>query len=224
LSKQAPANARYTDAPASVSRAQSYVTWSKELASHAYEQATLDVLRCALANAVSAPGEDEREFRSRVALTLREKRDAAIEALRRKYTPRLTMLEDQLRRAQERIARERSQLSDQKMHTALSVGTSILGALLGRKKLSVTNVGRVGSAARSAGRIGRESADVARAEESLEVVQQRHTELEKEFAQETSELQSQYDPASVTIERMTIKARKSDIEVKQIALVWMSAQ
>jgi hypothetical protein len=224
LSKQAPANARYTDAPASVSRAQSYVTWTKELASHAFEQATLDALRCALADAVSTPGGDESEFRSRVALALREKRDAAVEALRRKYAPRLTTLTDQMRRAQDRIARERSQLSDQKMHTALSVGTSILGALLGRKKLSVTNVGRVGSAARSAGRIGRESGDVDRAEESLEVLQQRHTELENEFAQETSRLQSQFDPAGVTIDRMAVKARKSDIDVKQVALVWVSAQ
>src|SRR4029453_4392708 len=104
----------------------------------------LEVLRCPLADLVSAPGGTESEFRARVALVLREKRDAAVEALRRKYAPKLTTLEDQVRRGQDRIERERSQLSDQKLNTALSVGTSILGALLGRKKLSVTNMGRLG--------------------------------------------------------------------------------
>ncbi len=39
--------------------------------------------------------------------------------------------------------------------------------------ISATNIGRAGTAARSATRIGRESQDVARAEESLEVLQQR---------------------------------------------------
>jgi hypothetical protein len=224
LGRQPPANARYTDAPASVSRAQSYASWAKELASCAYEQATLDVLRCPLADLVSPPGGTESEFRARVALVLREKRDAAVEALRRKYAPKLTTLEDQLRRGQDRIERERSQLSDQKLNTALSVGTSILGALLGRKKLSVSNVGRLGTAARSAGRIGRESGDVTRAQESLEVLQQRKTDLENEFQQETAQLQAQFDASGVTIERATVKARKSDIDVKETALVWVQSE
>jgi hypothetical protein len=223
LEKQAPDGVRYTDAPASVSRAQSYAQWSKDLAAHAYEHGTLEVLRCSVADIVSAPGGSESEFRARIALALREKRDAAVETLRRKYAPRLTTLEDQIRRAQERIARERSQLSDQKMSTALSVGTSILGALLGRKKLSVTNVGRIGTAARSAGRIGRESDDVTRAQESLEVVQQRRTDLENEFAQETGRLQGEFDVAGVTIEKLAIKPRKSDIDVKEIALMWVGS-
>jgi hypothetical protein len=106
----------------------------------------------------------------------------------------------------------------------LSVGTSILGALLGRKKLSVSNVGRLGTAARSAGRIGRESGDVSRAEESLEVLQQRKTDLENEFQQETARLQAQFDPSGVTIERASVKARKSDIDVKETALVWVASE
>ena len=221
LSKQAPANASYAEAPASVARAQNYATWSKQLATHAYSSATLEVLRCPSLKFVSAPGGAESEFRARVALAMREKRDAALEALRRKFAPRLTSLEDQQRRAHDRVARERSQLSDQKLHTALSVGTSILGALLGRKKVGVTSVGRMGSAARSAGRIGRESDDVARAQDSLEVLQRRHADLETEFAQESQRLQRDFDPATAVIETANIKPRKSDIEVNETALVWL---
>ena len=107
------------------------------------------------------------------------------------------------------------------MSTAISVGTSILGALLGRKKISVGNVGRVGSAARSAGRIGRESDDVSRANESLEVVKQRYADLSNEFEQETSRLQGEFDPAAATIERVQIKPRKADIDVTRMTLVWV---
>lgn len=221
LDSDGAADAGYAATPAALLRAENYSKWQKQLESHVYESAGLDIFRCPLIGATAAPGGSEADFRARISLTLREKRDAAVEALRRKYAPRLTTLEDQKRRAQERIERERSQLSQQKMQTAISVGTSILGALFGRKKLSVGNVGRIGTAARSAGRIGRESDDVSRAEESLEVLQQRHTDLENELAQEVSRLQGDYDPAAATIDRVQVKPRKSDIEVKELALVWV---
>jgi hypothetical protein len=220
LKKIAPDNAQYATAPASISRAQSYTAWSKQLAAYAYEHAALEVWRCPLVGTTSAVGVAESEFRAQVTLTLREKRDEAIENLRRKFAPKMTSLADQIRRAQERIERERSQLSEQKVNTALSIGTSILGALLGRKKLSATNLGRVGTAARSAGRIGRESNDVARAEESLEVLLGRQRELESDFAAETERLRASYDPAAVTLERVVVKPKKSEIKVEEVALLW----
>ena len=62
----------------------------------------------------------------------------------------------------------------------MSMGASILGAFLGRKTLSAGNIGRVTTAARSASRIGRESEDVERANENLDVLQQRLRTLEAE--------------------------------------------
>jgi hypothetical protein len=221
FSLQAPEGARFAEAPGAALRPQSYVKWSKDLATHIYESASLDGFRCAAVGLSSTPGGTEIDFRAHLALALREKRDAEIDRLRKKYAPRLTTLEDQLRRAGERIERERAQLSQQKMHTAISVGTSILGALLGRKKLSVTNIGRVGTAARSAGRIGSESQDVSRAEESREVLEQRLQDLQNELEAEISRLSGQLDPAAVEIETLEVKPRKTDIEVKEIALAWV---
>ena len=152
---------------------------------------------------------------------MREKRDAEIDRLRKKYAPRITTLEDQIRRADERIERERSQLSQQKMQTAISVGTSILGALLGRKKISVTNAGRIGTAARNAGRIGSESGDVTRAEESREALEQRLSEMQNELEQEVARLQGEFDPQTVELERIEVKPRKSDIDVTTVALAWV---
>lgn len=222
LDKDPGQGASFSPIAAALLRAENYRAWGKQLETHVYETAGLDVFRCPLVGATAAPGGTEADFRARVALALREKRDAAVEALRKKYAPRLTTLEDQVRRAQERIERERSQLSQQKMQTAISVGTSILGALLGRKRISVTNANRLGTAARGAGRIGRESDDVSRAEESLEGLRQRHADLENEFEQETSRLQGEFDPAVAVIDRVQIKPRKSDIDVTEMALVWVA--
>ena len=221
LDKDGADGASYASTPAALLRADNYAKWQKLLAGYLYESAALDVLRCPLLGATAAPGATEADFRAQIGLALREKRDAAVEALRHKYAPRLTTLQDQERRGEERTERERSQLSQQKMQTAISVGTSILGALFGRKKLSATNLGRVGTAARSAGRIGRESDDVSRAEQSLEVLRQRKTDLENELAQEIARLQGEFDPAAAAIDRVQVKPRKSDIQVAELALIWV---
>jgi hypothetical protein len=208
-------------APVSALRADSYRAWEKQLENYAYEAASLAVFRSPLVGATSVAGLDEADFRARIALALREKRDAAVETLRRKYAPRLTTLQDQIRRAETRVQREDSQLSQQKLSTAIAVGASILGAFLGRKKLSSSNVGRIGSAARNAGRIGRESDDVSRAQESLDVLSQRYTDLQNEFDQESAALQSKFDPMASIVDRVEIKPRKSDIDVTLLALVWV---
>lgn len=220
LSKAAPPTATFADSSTALLRAQNYKAWSKQLASHVYETASVDIFRCPQVSATSVAGMTEADFRARVALLLREKRDAAVESLRDKYDARLDALRDRIRRAEGRVQRESAQLSEQKMSTAISIGTSILGAFLGRKKVSITNLGRAGSAARSAGRIGRESEDVTRAQDDLEDLQQRRSELEREFADVSAALQSQFDPALAAVDRVQVKARKSDIDVVSLAVLW----
>ena len=220
LSTAPPLNAQYADTPAALLRATNYRSWEKELASHVYATATLDIFHCPAVGQGVVPGNSEGDFRAKLALALREKRDAEIDKLRKKYAPRLTTLQDQIRRANERIERERSDLSQQKMQTVISVGTSILGALLGRKAISVGNAQRVGSAARSAGRIGKESEDVGRAEENREVLEQRFSDMQNELEAEISRLRGEFDPATAQIERVAVKPRKADIDVRTVALLW----
>jgi hypothetical protein len=221
LSKAPLPDAEYASTPAAFLRAQNYRAWQKTLVAHLHETASFTVFRCPSAGKGVAPGTDEGEFRARLALALREKRDAEIEKFRKKYAPRLTTLQDQIRRAEERIERERSDLSQHKVQAAISVGTSILGALLGRKAISVGNAQRVGSAARSAGRLGKESSDVSRAEESREVLAQRLVEMQNELEAEISRLRGELDPQTVAIERSEVKPRKADITVEVLALLWM---
>ena len=220
LTRSAESGAGFAQLPGAAMRAASFAAYGKSLITHLYENARVDLLLCEALKVASAPGESEGDFRARLALLLREKRDAAVEELRRKYAPKLATLEDRVRRGQERLAREQDQLKQQKFQTALSVGTSILGALFGRKALSASTIGRAGTAARSAGRIGRESQDVDRADESLEVLQQRLIALQAESETEISRLAESLDASSVVLRATTVTPRKSDLAVGEVALVW----
>ncbi len=222
LQTAAPVGAAYADAPASVLRPQNYSTWSKQLGEYVYQTAKLDVFSCPLLKMTSAPGGTEGDFRARIALALREKRDAEIEKLRKKYAPRLAALTEQVRRSEERVEREKSQVTDQTMQTAISIGTTLLGALLGRKALSSTNVGRAGTAVRGAGRVAREKADVGRAQEGVEAKSQQLSELQSELELEIGKLHGELDPSVIDVETVSVKVRKADTSVTPAALVWVA--
>ena len=220
LSKSPATGAAFADLPGAAMRAANYNAWGKSLTSHLYEQTRAEVFFCDAIKLASAPGENEAQFRVRLAQSLREKRDEAVEALRRKVAPKLATLQDRVARAEDKVQREQAQLSQQKMNTAVSVGAGILGALFGRKAVSVGTIGRASSAARSASRIGRESQDVARADESLEVVRQRLADLQAESESEIAALAASFEGEAVALREVSVTPRKSDIAVGQVALVW----
>jgi DNA helicase HerA-like ATPase len=218
------AHARFAELPAAAARAASYVGWAKSLASHLYQHGALDLLACDALALSSKPGETEGDFRARLSLALREKRDAEIEKLRAKFAPRLTSLKDQVRRAEERVAREQSQYSHQKMQSAISLSATVLGALLGRRRVSSGTIGRATTAARSAGRIGREHEDVARAEENVDVLKQRVTALIDDCERQVAALQGVLDPQAIAIRAFRLSPRKSDIAVGRVTLLWVPWQ
>ena len=220
LGNPAGKEVEFADLPAKALRAASYAAWSKGLQAHLYETARANVLYSDALKLASKAGEAEGEFRARLTLAAREKRDAAVDELRKKWQARLLQLQDQLRRAEERREREQSQLTQQKMQTAVNIGSSILGALLGRKAISSANVQRAGTAARSASRWGRESQDVERAEESIEVLRQRFADAQREVEAEVAKLETSLDGATVALRTIEVAARKSDIAVGEVALVW----
>ena len=165
----------------------------------------------------SNPGESEGDFRTRLAQSLREHRDREVAKLREKHAAKLKSLEDRLQRAADRVEREKSQYSQRKLDTAISIGTSVLGAIFGGRSTATT---RAGSAARSAGRVFSERGDVARAGESLESLAAERDELLKRIEQEAGALTASLDPASVDLEKIRIAPRKSDIAVGRIVLAW----
>src|SRR4029079_8861229 len=100
--------------------------WAKGLQAHLYETARAHLFVCDQFKLASKAGESEGDFRARLNLAAREKRDAAVAALRQRWQVKLLQLQDQVRRAQERREREQSQLNQQRPQTAASGGRSLL--------------------------------------------------------------------------------------------------
>ena len=84
--------------------------------------------------------------------------------------------------------RQQAESRSSQVQAAISVGASILGAFLGRKTISATNIGRATTAIRSAGRVMKESEDVGQAEENVAALQQQLGDLEAQFKSESDAL------------------------------------
>jgi hypothetical protein len=92
--------------------------------------------------------------------------------------------------------------------------------MFGSRRITAGNIGRVATAARGAGRLGREKDDVNRAEDSMEVLQQRLDALKLECETETTKLAQSLDASVITLRSVQLTPRKSDIAVGEVALVW----
>lgn len=222
LDNQVSKQATYGELPAALLRVQNYANWSKALVSAIYQDVTYSVFSCAALKLSSNPDESEAEFRARIGVQLREQRDAEVDRLRKKFAPRLQMLQDQQSRAQQKIDQQQAQLSQQKLNAALTIGATLLGAFFGRKSSGAATLGKVATAARSATRVSRERQDVDQATLTQATIAQRLADLQIELEQEIAKIQGELDPAAIALITQAVKPRKTDTVVSEVALVWQA--
>jgi hypothetical protein len=221
LQQQPVAGAAFAELPAAAGRTAYWTAAPKALAAQLYETARATVLACDAPKLASVIDEPEGEFRARLALQLREQRDARVEALSTQYAVKLSAAQQAVARAQATQAREQAQASQQKLQTVLAVGATVLGAFFGRKALSATTLNRVGAAARSASRIGSEAADAERATLGVEAARQKLDALQQELQQAVTALEHSLDATSVPLRSSSLAARKTDILVGKLVLLWL---
>ncbi|NOT27241.1 MAG: ATP-binding protein [Acidobacteria bacterium] len=219
LETAAASGARFVDVPANVVKARSPDAWSKEFLAWLYGSQSLDLLR-SQSGVVSNPGESERDFRIRLQQTSREARDAMVEKLRQKYAPKVAAAQERVRRAEQTVSRESEQAKSQSLQTAISFGTTLLGALVGRKAVSMSTLGRATTAARGVGRSIKESQDIGRAKETVGAAQQQLEELNAQLRAETDAIEARFDSASEPLQTEQLKPKKTNITVRLVTLVW----
>ncbi len=202
--------------PSAAARAKSWASWERTFRDWLYRERPLVLLRCRELGLVSRPGEAEAEFRGRLDLALRERRDAAVDRMRARHAAAIERLAERERRAIARVDREAAQAQSATLQTAISIGATLLGALLGRKKLSAGNLGRATTAARGVGRTAREREEVADAEAALAAVRSERDELETRLAAEVAA----QPVGEAAVEALELAPRKADTGVETFALAW----
>ena len=221
LTEEGRPGASYAECPAAAANEKNYSAWETQLKRWLRQNEHVRLLQSKRFRLTSTPAETEGEFRVRLQQTANEERDRAVAAIRKRYGSKATTLENRLLRAEQAVSREALEANQSKMNTAVSVGTAILSAVLGRKRVSATTATKVGSAIRSAGSARQRAADVDRAKETAEKVRADMEALNAELEAEIEALDSAYDAQAEELTEILIKPKVADVQVLFVGLLWM---
>ena len=220
LRKRPEPGAEFDELPTAAGRARRYATWGKQLKTHLYQERALVVFKSRAYKLVSEVDESEADFRVRLTDAAREKRDLAVEKLRKRYAPKLARIEERIRKAEQKIAKEEEQYKASRKSSWLSMGTTLVGSLLGRKKLSATTARGVGTSVRSMDKASKEKSDIERAVRDRDAEQEKLETLDAEFREAVAELEDGFRPDELELEEVVVRPRKSDIDVTAPLLIW----
>jgi hypothetical protein len=109
-------------------------------------------------------------------------------------------------------------VSQQKTQTAVSLGATLLGALMGRKAVSMSTLGRATTTARGVGRSMKEAADVVQARERQRAAEEELQAIEAELQREVQSLADGAPDAA--IETAEVKPKRAGVDVRLVGLAW----
>lgn len=214
-----PRDAVFAELPGPAAVGKNYVAWEKDFLRWVADNQRCELWKCPTLSLSSKPGESRADFVARAEMAQREFRDEKVAGLRTKFAPKLAAIEARIARAQTAVQKQKDQARSANVQTAISVGTTILGALFGRKAFNASTISRAGTAARGATRAMREGADVAAAEETVEGLQTARVRLEEDFSAETAALSVSMEVP--VIQSATLKPSRGGITVHLFGLGWI---
>lgn len=214
-------DALYVPPPEWMSQMKEYQNLQNGLRDWLYRNSRVSLWRSPSSKMVSMPGESERDFRLRLSQQGREQRDGSIDKLRDRYASKIQRLQQQILSAEMKLSREKEQVRSSRVDTAVSVGSTLLSALMGKKLISQSSLGRASTSIRRAQRMGKESKDVSWAEKELLRRQEELRTLEEELEREIDILQNSSDPLAENLEQIDILPKKLNISIRLLTLCWL---
>lgn len=216
FAEEAESHGEFAELPAELAQETSYKVYAKELSEYAYQTQGLPCRRCGLLDEDSLPGETEEVFKIRLRQRLREERDAAREKVAAKYAKRMESISDKIAKTQAKYEQQRSQYWSGVLGTVMRGVETVWAYASGRAtyRKSTSTV----SAAKKA---ATERGQAARVDEQLQQLIAEKEQVESQRDQELADVASQYDPANLQLDRTDVTPRKADIDVQQVALVWL---
>jgi hypothetical protein len=210
----------FSELPTDLMSKSNFNGFEKQFKDYLYRHRPMTIYKSSILKEHAPGGSTEVEARNHFKQAAREELDTETEKLRSKYADKMAKLNAKLQTAQDRVEREAEQYKQAKMSSVISFGASILGAFLGNKVASRTNVSKMGTAMRGAGRAAQQKGDVDRAEDQLQQIALDMQDLDAELNDELEKLGAKYDVDQWELDTTVIRPRKSDLKTDDPWLIW----
>ncbi|MDR2080452.1 MAG: DUF87 domain-containing protein [Campylobacteraceae bacterium] len=172
-------------------------------------------------NIESKPKESKEEFNARLEAALEKAYEQKYEELKSKYDKIQKVLDDKFSKLRLKLEKEKSEAQSKTIDTIASIGTTILGAFLGKSKLG--SVSKTASGVKNANKMFKERGDVQRAEQEIAAVEEEAKAKESEFQAQIKKLKDEFSLEKTPVEEVVIIPRKMDIYDEKIFILWREA-
>ena len=175
----------------------------------------------------AAEGEDHDAFLKRCLETADRADDTTQERVRKRFEGRVRRLKRRLEREEDELDRDRAQLQSRKAEETMGMVEGLLSVLLGSR--SVRSASRKAASkfktATGKRRIRRTAEGaVLESEREIERIEDEIQDLADELQDEIDRIAAESEEKAEKIEEVAVKARRADIEVVELKLVWGSEQ
>jgi hypothetical protein len=206
---------RFLELPADLSRDKSYPIFLRQLKEHLYREEVLELWHCQSPNAIAKPGESEADFRARLAPLLPSELSSRKADVEKSYEKKLADANDKVLKAKTRVNARRWQFFSKLgsvVWVVVDTAMAAMGKNLPGRRRSIDPAIR--SMATETGYSSNAKLDLERAQQNLEQLQQERDATLKQ-------LEHNFTPAGLKLERLALRPQKGDVEADEVSLVWL---
>ncbi len=157
-------------------------------------------------------------FAERCRAAADEAKDEEASKIRDRLTARMDKLNEAIAKYQDRIAELNSDARNQQTQDLISIGSSVLGNILGGRT-STSTIAR--SAGRAATRSGSSAQRIRSIENRIGEKNLAIEDLEDDLQDAIAEIDHEWDEKAEAIEPLQIRLEKNDITVDEVGLIWL---
>ena len=218
LRRDPPDGAVYVLNDAPIASTSFFRSATADLKSHLHRSQTITLQVDRELKLYSRIDESEAAFAERCREAANEAKDAEVRLIRERLTARMDKLRVAIAKHEDRIEELEADTRDRRDQDLISIGSSVLGSILGGRN-STTTIAR--SAGRAATR-GRSSAQRIRTiENRIEEQNLALEDLEEDLREAVAEIDQEWNEKAGAIEPLEISLEKNDISVDEVALLWL---
>jgi hypothetical protein len=172
---------------------------------------------------VAAEGETRDAFLERCLAAADRADDATQDRVRKRFEGRMKTLKKRLDRERDELERDQTQLSSRKAEEKMGMVEGLFSVLLGSRSVSSASRKAASKVKTAAGkRRMRQTAEAAvtESENEIERLEAEIEDLADELLDEVDRIAAESEEKAELIEEKAFKAKKADIEIRDLRLVW----
>lgn len=212
-------NSNYYETPIFIQNEKELKQIQKDFTDFIFRTTKLSLYKNEDLKIISKQNESLIDFKIRIQDRLNEKIDEQIESLQLKFSKTNDSIDDKLNKLFDKLEKEQLQANTTTTDAIISIGTSLLGAFLG-KTTTASTLGKVASSAKGATKILKEKSDVKYVENEIQQLQIQKEELQKILENEISKINEENKISNFQIEEIFIKPKRTDIFNIKLELLW----